>query len=519
MRLSLGTRVFLAYFTVWVLLGGVAVYSLGSMESMRREVVMLRSGVFPAWGKLQRLVRDTSSAVGVLQKGSVQEVWWLGHSLEAFEPFKTLEGVEESLALLENGVGLDPLARSRFGAILTEVDALVAEGGEEALGHGDREAVDAALKAFQSSLAAGGSAEAWREGKERVELQLQLEALRDRLVPIEAAFDAAIDGVWTGVEDREGNAFQLALVLAVISLVVAIVTAFLLVIWFRPLKSLRSFAQKVSVGEYSQPLEIKGSAEIQALAVELKNMALRLKDREEKIKNQAKELVKADRFSTIGKMSTQIAHEIRNPLNAMGLKLELMEELLDEGESESLMEELKGAIQAIGKEIDRLREITDYYLKFAKFPRVEKEWVDLSVVLHDIITFYSEEARRKGIDVEMQLEKPMRVHVDPNLLRHAVANLLRNAIEALHGQEKGAGRISVRSWRDGASIRVQIKDNGPGIPAEVLGHVFEPFFSTKKTGTGLGLTLVQQVLQEHAGEVRVTSEAGEGTTFVLSIPD
>ncbi len=520
MRISLGTRVFLAYFVVWGLLAAVAVYSLGAMESMRREVVVLRSEVFPSWGKLQRLVRDTSGAVGVLQKGTVQEIWWLTHSMGAWKPYKTLEGIAQNLANLQEGEGLDPMARSRFGALYDDVQRLLEEGKQgESPEAVPGEVLDQTLLAFRASLTAGGTLDAWRESPLRAELQIQLETLRDRVVPLEAAFDAAVDGVWSGVEDREGRAFRMALVLAGIALLVAAATALLLVVWFRPLRSLRSFAQKVSVGDYNQPLEIRGSDEIRDLAADLKSMAQRLKEREEMIKSQARELVKADRFSTIGKMSTQIAHEIRNPLNAMGLKLELLEELLEEQAPPAGGEAMRTAIAAINKEIDRLREITDYYLKFAKFPRVDKEWVDISVVLTDIVTFYSEEARRKGIDVEMQLERPMRVHVDPNLIRHAVANLLKNAIEALHGQEKGARSISVRSWRDGAGILMQIRDTGPGIPAEVVGRVFEPFFSTKKTGTGLGLTLVQQVLQEHAGEARVTSEPGEGTTFVLWIPD
>ncbi|GEM_PF-4756757 len=520
MRLSLGTRVFLAYFLVLALLGTVAVYSLRAMETMRREVVALRSGVFPAWGRLQRLVRDTSGAVGVLQKGTVQEVWWLAHSMGNWHPFDSLGSVAQGLEAIVAGSSLDSETKLRFGLLLADLESMLdqGEGGEPTVA-GERAEVERALSAFRAGLNEGGSVEEWRDGPERTELQLQLEALRDRLVSVEAAFDSDIERIWSRVEEQEGRTFRMAVYLGGFSALVALATSFLLVIWFRPLRLLRRFAQRVAVGDYDQPLLIKGSAEITDLASDLTSMVQRLKEREEMIRNQARELVKADRFSTIGKMSTQIAHEIRNPLNAMGLKLELMEEMLEERADDLSVDEMKVAVGAIGKEIDRLREITDYYLKFAKFPRVEKEWLDISVVLTDIVTFYSEEARRKGIEVETNLERPMRVHVDPNLLRHAMANLLKNSIEAMHGQEKGAGKIQVRSWRDGNSVRIQVKDSGPGIPVEVLDRVFEPFFSTKKTGTGLGLTLVQQVLQEHAGEVRVTSEPGQGTTFLVSIPD
>jgi signal transduction histidine kinase len=312
-----------------------------------------------------------------------------------------------------------------------------------------------------------------------------------------------------------------AFALGVAAFLVTVAVFFLFIVWLKPLGQLRTFAQRISQGDYGQPVPIRSGGEVGELADELNKMAQRLKEREEMIRRQAGELLRADRFSTIGKMATQIAHEIRNPLNALGLKLELLEDSIEEARTPleaATYEKLRREFEAAGKEIDRLREITDYYLKFAKFPKVEKENVDVSVVLFDLVAFYEDEAQRKGVRVERELERPLWASLDPNLLRHAVANLLRNAIDAACEAQEGAGKVWVKAWKENQELRIVVKDNGPGIPAESLLRVFEPFYSTKKSGTGLGLTLVQQVVTEHGGQVVCSSAPNEGASFRISIP-
>ena len=305
------------------------------------------------------------------------------------------------------------------------------------------------------------------------------------------------------------------------ALVVIVAVFFLFLHWLRPLPKLRAFARRISHGDYDQPERTEFAGEIGDLARELTKMADRLREREEMVRNQARELVRAERFSTIGKMSSQIAHEVRNPLNALGLKLELLEERVDEA-SESLPPkthaELSRAIAAAGKEIDRLREITDYYLRFAKFPQVEKEQVDISPMLADLLAFYEDEALRKGVRIVQEIERPLWAHADPDLLRHAVVNLLKNASEAIQGSERGDGTISLKAWSEKPWVRIQVKDDGPGMDIESLELAFEPFFSNKRSGTGLGLTLVQQIVTEHGGEVTCSSQPGEGTVFRISLP-
>jgi len=348
-----------------------------------------------------------------------------------------------------------------------------------------------------------------------------VELLRRQVREFEATCNLAIHSAWSDSRAREVGTVRTALYLGLGALILTFLIPVLLFVWLRPLAELRRYARRIAAGDYGPSPPLAGGDEVGQLAQELGVMAQRLKEREEMIRKQAGELLRADRFSTIGKMSTQIAHEIRNPLNALGLKLELLEDSIEDASGDLAVDTrrtLQEAIRSSGKEIDRLREITDYYLKFAKFPQVEKEAVDLHTMLCDVVTLYEQEARSRGIVVERELEGPLKAHADPNLLRHAVANLLKNAMEATSGMPR-EGRIVVRAFRDGQRVRISVKDNGPGIPPEQIASVFDPFFSTKESGTGLGLTLVQQVVQEHGGTVACSSEPGEGTVFKISLPE
>jgi signal transduction histidine kinase len=393
--------------------------------------------------------------------------------------------------------------------------------GETAAGEAGETAAGGAGETAAGGIGTAGAVVEDPVGEATANLAAFVERLRKDVRGYEATCNLGIHSAWSDSRAREVGTVRTALYLGLGALILTFMIPVLLFVWLRPLAGLRTYARRIAAGEYGPSPPMAGGDEVGQLAQELGVMAQRLKEREEMIRKQAGELLRADRFSTIGKMSTQIAHEIRNPLNALGLKLELLEDSIDEIGSDlgdDTRKSLQEAIRSSGKEIDRLREITDYYLKFAKFPQVEKEAVDLYAVLFEVVSLYEQEARSRGIVVEKELEGPLRAHADPNLLRHAVANLLKNAMEATAGMS-GQGKILVRAFREGQRVRISVKDNGPGIPAEQIGSVFDPFFSTKESGTGLGLTLVQQVVQEHGGTVACSSEPGDGTVFKISLPE
>jgi len=540
MRISLVTRIFTGYLLVLFLLGGVVVYCIVTMGKMQEEVTIAKKGLLPISARFSRLSRELSQTAALLRRGNCEEALWLSHYLPQFKPFETLESIADSLDELSANQHLGDKSRELFASVSGKISVIVAgdsmyagiaeqlkKAGLEVVGSDDRAFYDALVERFLYVSATTPAQERTGAlGQLRKALEKATVSLRRDVLGFEASCRFAINNAWSDTIELEGNAVRVALYLGVAALVVIVAVFLLFLSWLKPLGALRVFARKIAMGEYDQPLPSLSGDEVGDLSRELGKMAHRLKEREEMIRRQAAELLRADRFSTIGKMSTQIAHEIRNPLNALGLNLELLEDGVEEVRGSLSAEAYEGLLRtavAGGKEIDRLREITDYYLKFAKFPKVEKERVDLHMVLTDTVSFYEEEARRKGVAIEREIERHLRANVDPNLIRHALANLLRNSIEAItessaDAEERVGGRISVKAWQQGRQVRLTIKDNGPGIPPEKVGRVFEPFFSTKRSGTGLGLTLVQQIVDEHGGSITCTSTLGEGTVFTVAIP-
>lgn len=535
MRISLVTRVFAGFLIVFCLLSGVVIYSVLTMARMQSEVTLVKQGLVPVSARLAALSQELGQVAALLDRAGCEEMLWVTHMLPEFRPFVTLEEVALASEELAAQDYLSPQSRELFSAVAlgaTSVsrdrDLVVNLAGDlqahniEVDLRNNRKFYRTLVQQFLTfSAAVPVDLPDVQRDRTRKSLAAATNYLERQVREFAATASLAINSAWENAREREAEAVTWAFYLGILALIVTVAVLALLFYWLQPLRTLRTVAQRISTGDYDRPAPIQRGDEIGELSAELNKMAGRLKEREEMIRKQADELLRADRFSTIGKMSTQIAHEIRNPLNALGLKLELLEESLDEAQDilpEKTYAELREATVSGGKEIDRLREITEYYLRFAKFPEVEKESVDLHTVLMDVLSFYEEEARRMGVTIEREIERPLRGRADPNLLRHAVANLLKNAIEAITSAERPDGLIHASAHRDGKRIRIAIRDNGSGLLPGLAERVFEPFYSTKRSGTGLGLTLVQQVVVEHGGTVSCSSTPGEGTIFRISIP-
>jgi signal transduction histidine kinase len=208
-----------------------------------------------------------------------------------------------------------------------------------------------------------------------------------------------------------------------------------------------------------------------------------------------------------------LAHEIRNPLNTMNLTLQLLEEDLEKGRRPA-DEEIRGEIQRVRQEIQRLERILTDFLRYARSPEAHLEPVDIGHVIADVLDFIEPEAARVGVELQREIEPARTVHADVSLLRQATLNLILNAFQAMpHG---GVLRVSVRPEEKGG-VELSVSDTGGGIPQDVRARIFEPFFSTKQEGTGLGLAVVQQVADRHGARIAVQS-ASKGTTFRLVFP-
>jgi signal transduction histidine kinase len=177
--------------------------------------------------------------------------------------------------------------------------------------------------------------------------------------------------------------------------------------------------------------------------------------------------------------------------------------------------EAKQLARAIVKEVDRLTEITEQYLRFARLPRPRLEREDLGAIAASLLAFLRPELEKRGVTVDARLDGTLpAVSADESQLRQALLNLMRNAAEAMPA---GGTLVVTAHALDPRTVELTISDSGEGIAAENLPKIFDPFFSTKEGGTGLGLALTQQIIVEHGGRIEVSSEPGHGTTFVVRL--
>jgi two-component system NtrC family sensor kinase len=221
-------------------------------------------------------------------------------------------------------------------------------------------------------------------------------------------------------------------------------------------------------------------------------------------------LLQSERLATIGRMSALVAHEIRNPLSSIGLNAELLEDELSEKSREP-----RKILRSIAREVERLTEITDEYLKFARLPKPNLAPENLNELLSSLLQFIEGEFQGASIEVKHQQDPDAAfVRADEGQLRQAFLNLLRNSIESM----PAGGTLTVSTEHSDGLVRVRITDTGEGIDNACLDRIFDPFFSTREGGTGLGLSLTQQIVAEHGGNITCESTPGRGTCFVVELP-
>lgn len=245
----------------------------------------------------------------------------------------------------------------------------------------------------------------------------------------------------------------------------------------------------------------------------------------------------AERLAELGTLTGGLAHEIKNPLSTVGLNVQLLQEDVQElsrdgGLSEAHHDGL-GRVQrrlgALSRETQRLRDILEDFLRFAGRVELDPQPTDLHVMIGELIDFFEPQARQAGINLRTQLSaKPSIVVADAPLLKQALLNLLINASQAIaQAREKnlphgGADELIVRTERGkslgGDVFRIHVTDTGPGMEPAVAEKVFQPYFSTKRGGTGLGLPTSRRIVEEHQGHITVHSDPGRGTDFTITLP-
>jgi two-component system, NtrC family, sensor histidine kinase HydH len=223
------------------------------------------------------------------------------------------------------------------------------------------------------------------------------------------------------------------------------------------------------------------------------------------------QLQRKDKVTAMGELAGGIAHEIRNPLNAIGIIAQRFQHEFVPTED---VDEYRGLAATMRSEVERVNAIITQFLAFSRPPRPVFSLVDLDQLLDQTVQTVRSQARASGIELSIISESHTIIMGDADRLQQALMNILQNSIEAI-GTE---GRIKCVLCTSGTQAVLSIADTGPGIPDEIRERIFNLYFTTKPEGSGLGLGMVQQIISEHGGDLGVWSEAGIGATFVLRFP-
>ncbi len=338
------------------------------------------------------------------------------------------------------------------------------------------------------------------------ELLAVREQLTDEVSVLRTKVETRINNSLESAGETQIRASRQLLWLSTTAIVLAGMMLLLVHLSMRPIDRLIRGTQRIAEGHYEERVLVDTRDEVGKLADAFNRMGASLAEREA-------ELLKMERLATIGRMSAQVAHEIRNPLNSMGLNAELLSdevEALDEP-ARAEAQEILGEVQA---EIDRLAQVTDTYLTLARMPSLEFTPGDIGVVARRVVTFMHDELAGAGVEVSLDIAEGLPpVAMDENQIRQALMNLLRNGIEAL----PDGGTMTIQAALVGEELEIAVRDDGPGIAADVRHTIFDPFVTTKERGTGLGLAITRQIIEGHGGTIRCESELGLGTTFRITL--
>jgi two-component system, NtrC family, sensor kinase len=349
-----------------------------------------------------------------------------------------------------------------------------------------------------------------REGAERARSDLirrETEGAQ-RLRDMRGRVEKAMENLTVAARRREERSMELLVGLALLTLLVGVMTSLYARRVLAPLTVVTARANAVARGDLTPHPVVDTNDEIGELATTFEGMVAA-------IQRARAELVQAERLATIGKMAAHVTHEIRNPLSAIGLNVELLEEevaSLDEKEPIAL-------VQAIKSEVDRLSRIAEQYLSVARRPRpcLLRERVD--DLVRELCVFIRPELDRAGVVLRVETDPKLpEIDLDESQLRQALLNLIRNAREAMTGGGELTVEVALVGVEGASSVEICIDDTGAGVPEDLRASIFDPFFTTKQRGTGLGLAITREIVEAHHGTIHCEPRPVRGTRFRIVLP-
>jgi nitrogen fixation/metabolism regulation signal transduction histidine kinase len=290
-------------------------------------------------------------------------------------------------------------------------------------------------------------------------------------------------------------------------LALSLISALFISNWLTsPLRKLKDSLNQLKLGKTNAPINYEKEDEIGSL-VQAYNLKL------QELEYTAMELAKSERESAWREMAKQVAHEIKNPLTPMKLSIQHLERSFDPDDPQST-EKISKVSRSLIEQIDALTNIANEFSTFANMPLPNEQDIDLIELIENVLRVF------KGTNqchFAFSHDVPnLMIRADKDQMIRVFNNIIQNALQALSTEREGV--VDIKLTTTETNIQIEISDNGIGIPEEVQQRMFTPYFTTKSTGSGLGLAMVKQIIQNHRGEISFRSEGSNGTTFYIGLP-
>ena len=274
-----------------------------------------------------------------------------------------------------------------------------------------------------------------------------------------------------------------------------------------PLLQIENNLKGIQLGKTNAKIEYSGEDEIGRLAKEYNKKV-------DELAESAELLARSERESAWQEMARQVAHEINNPLTPMKLSIQYLQRIKAK-DSENFDDYFNRVSRTLVEQIDALSLIASSFSDFAKMPKITRELIDLSEKIGEIILLF-ENTNNVLVSFTQSSDEPVKVIADKDQLGRAIINLIKNGIQSIQGDRKGV--LDVKLYKDETSAYISITDNGTGIPVELQDKLFEPSFTTKSSGMGLGLAITKRIIENFNGEIWFQSVGDVGTTFFIKLP-
>ena len=277
-----------------------------------------------------------------------------------------------------------------------------------------------------------------------------------------------------------------------------------------PITQLAATMEKTGGDYLDVKVDVKGHDELALLGERFNSMIERIKQAKEELKRTHEKLVQSEKLASIGILAAGVAHEINNPLGGLFNCLQILKQKGGDPEFRAKY------LSLINEGLDRIESTVSKLLWMARKNEHRPAPVNIRDVVNDVYSFIEYKVRKSRIQFINEADSGLMIFIDPHDFQQVALNLFINAIQAM----EDGGSLKVRGYREDSKIKVEVSDTGSGIAQENLGRIFDPFFTTKPPGegTGLGLWLTYEIIRNYNGEISVESEAGKGSTFVMSFP-